>query len=93
MRLVEVEDGLRVRFASRSAEFDQGLEVGIAAAMMASGAVSFDRTVAPDTVEPIRILAQQLHYRVVASPAKDGRVRVTVMQTSSRPTLRVVAAG
>lgn len=91
MRHIELEDQLKIRFASQPEAFDRGVEVGILAALMAAGVSSFERTVASDVEEPVRRLAEKLGYRVIPTAANPGRVRLRLSRASLRPQLRVVS--
>jgi hypothetical protein len=89
MRQIEVEPGLNVRFPHREEAFDEGLEVGLLAAMMCQGVVRFTRTVAASSVAQIEALAKPLGYRVVADVAGE-RAEVVLCSTALRPRLRLV---
>lgn len=90
MRKIEIEDDLKIRFPRRAPDFDDGVEVGVMAALMATGIPRFTRTVYPTVVAPVRALAAKLGYRVVTTPEPDGRATLFVESASIRPHLRVV---
>jgi hypothetical protein len=90
VRHIELEDALKIRFASEPEEFDRGVEVGMVAALMAAGVASFERTVAPEVEEPVRRLAEKLGYRVLPMAVAGGRARLQLTLATRRPVLRVV---
>jgi hypothetical protein len=91
VRQIELEDALKIRFASQPEEFDRGVEVGMVAAMMAAGVATFERTVSADVEEPVRRLAEKLGYRIVPNPLSEGKTRLRLARASLRPQLRVVS--
>lgn len=90
MRHIELEDALKIRFASEPEAFDRGVEVGMVAALMAAGVSSFERTVAAEVEEPVRRLAEKLGYRVVPRALASGKARLHLTIATRRPVLRVV---
>jgi len=91
MRHIQLEEDLRIRFPSRGAEFDEGVEIGILAALMAAGLPEISRTVASGTIEQLRCLASGLGYRIVVSGEIRGQVDVTLQSSAMRPKLRLVS--
>lgn len=90
MRQIEIEEGLRVRFPGRGEEFDQGVEIGIAAVLMTAIGGEFSRNVAPESVTQLRSLAERLGYHLVLTPAGDGLTEVLFKTGRSRPKLALV---
>jgi hypothetical protein len=91
MRRMTVQDGLTVRFPGRSAEFDEGFEIGVLAASMAAGLGRFDARVGRDTLEQARAFAQGFGYRVIETAAGDDWLTLTFMSGAQRPRLKLVA--
>jgi hypothetical protein len=90
MRHIELAEGLRIRFPGRSEEFDEGVEVGVAAALMESGLREFSRWTSPESLIQVRELAEKLGYRLVESAADEGWTRVTFRFGQARPQLKIV---
>jgi hypothetical protein len=88
--MIEIEEGLRLRFPGRNADFAEGVEVGAAAVAMARGIRTFTRCVARGSIEQIREVATRLGYRVVERDADEGRVELMFMSSAVRPSLRLV---
>ncbi len=63
MRYIDVVPGLRLRFASRDENFDEGVEIGLLAAQLASGIVEFTMMLAAGTLDQARMLATNMGYR------------------------------
>lgn len=91
MRHIQVDDGLRLRFPGRSDEFDDGVEIGIASALMAVGN-PFTRAVSARNLDQIRALADRMSYRLAVGPETDGAVEATFTLGRARPALRLVHA-
>lgn len=91
-RKVHVEDGLHIGFPHRSAEFAEGVEIGILAALMATGSPRFHHRISPASVEQARDLAAPLGYRLMVSDEADGLVQIALSRTSLRPRLSLVAS-
>ena len=89
---VEVEPELRLRFPHRSAEFREGVEIGVLAGLMATGAPMFDHPVSVANLDQARELAVGMGYRVTGSDETDGLVTLCLCRTSVRPKLAVVGA-
>ena len=90
MRQIHIVPGLRLRFAARDASFDEGVEIGLLAAKLASGAAEFSMTLAPGTLDQARALATGMAYRVHVVATHDEGVDVMFLTGSRRPKLRLV---
>jgi hypothetical protein len=90
MRTIYLEPELRVRFPERSADFDEGVEIGAAAALMALGEPTIERWLAPASVEQFRALAARFDYRVAVEPPEAGLQRAMAYSPAARPRLRLV---
>lgn len=90
MRQIEIEEGLRVRFPARGEEFDQGVEIGIAAVLMTAIGGEFSRTASTESVPQLRSLAERLGYHLELSPAGDGLTAILFKTGRSRPKLALV---
>jgi hypothetical protein len=64
MRSIYVEHGLRVSFPGRDEEFDQGVEMGIAIALMAAGQ-NFTVWLSADNIEQADELAARMNFHAV----------------------------
>jgi len=64
MRSIYVEDGLRVSFPGRGEEFDRGVEMGIAIALMAAGQ-DFTVWLSADNIEQANELAARMNFHTV----------------------------
>src|SRR3712207_4563291 len=64
VRRIHVENGLSLRFPHRDEEFDEGVEIGILAVLMSSGARGFTHWVSTANVEQVRALAEGMGYRL-----------------------------
>ncbi len=92
MRQIYVDQDVRIRFRQRGAEFDDGVEVGILALLMAQGDPVITRWVSDSCFNQLKALAPQLSYRAVAEPSsEEGLVKVTLTSSRVRPSLRVVS--
>ena len=90
MRHIELEEHLRVRFPTRSEEFNQGVEVGVVAAMMTAGTPSFCRWLSRNATSQVEELARRLGYRITEQQRKGDRAEIAFHATFVRPALRVV---
>ena len=88
MRRIDVSDGLKVRFPSRGEEFDQGVEVGVIAALMSLELSDFSRWISPHSIGQIRNLADKLGYRVIEGAAEGEWAQVTFQLGIGRPAPR-----
>lgn len=87
VRQIEIEDGLRLRFPERSAEFDEGVEVGVAAVLMAISAKPFSHRIASATLDQIRTLAPKLGFHLSVESSSEDWSEVTFRRGSPRPRL------
>lgn len=87
MRKVEVVEGLRLRFPGRAADFDDGVEVGIAAALMAIRGQTFSHRLSPGSLDQVRPLAVELGYRLVVDSSGEGWCDVSFRRGPERPRL------
>ena len=92
MRAIEVEPGLSVRFPGRSADFAEGVEVGILSILMAQGAPDISREVPNACVDQVSVLAVKLGYRMSREGGEDGRSWITLRPRGMRPSLRIVSS-
>lgn len=92
MRKIHLDHEVRVRFPQRSADFDDGVEVGMLAALMTHGDPVITRWVSDRCVEQLQSLARRLSYRVASEPSPEaGLCKVTLTSSAIRPKLRVVS--
>lgn len=92
MRHIQIEQDFSVRFPNRSNDFDEGVEVGMLAALMTLKTPVITRWIGGQTIEQVLTLAARLGYRVMAEDEWDGdRTKVTLMSTAVRPKLRIVS--
>jgi hypothetical protein len=90
VRRIHVEDGLSLRFPNRDKDFDEGVEIGILAVLMSSGARGFTHWVSSANVEQVRALAEGMGYRLTEGEA-DGPLTEVIFRTGrARPTLTLV---
>ena len=90
MRTIHLDPDLRVRFPRRSRDFDEGVEIGVAAALMARGEPTISRWLAADSIEQFRSLAGKFNYRVTID-ANDGELQHAVAsRVALKPRLRLV---
>jgi hypothetical protein len=93
MRFIHVEDDLRLRFPGRGEDFNEGVEVGLLIAGMASGRSELSIRIAAANLEQVQELATSLGYRVRVE-ARDGCwVDITCCTGRSRPKLTLVRSG
>ncbi len=90
MRKIEILDDVRLKFPGRDAEFDLGLEVGSISVLMAQGIGLIQRDISAEAVDQLRPIAERFRYALVASPAGNGMMSVSLLPWSRRPLLRVV---
>lgn len=92
LRQIEVQSDLRVRFPTRGAEFDDGVELGMAMARMADFSPRVEVKLSAGSIEQLRQLAQRLSYRLSIEET-EGEVTLAVLEPAhSRPRLRLVSA-
>jgi hypothetical protein len=92
MRIIHIGDDVRLRFPGRDEQFDQGVEIGVVAALIEAGLIEFSRPIGEGSLDQARSLAGSMGYRVVEEPAEeDGYVFATFSRASRRPQLRLVS--
>ena len=93
MRKLAIEDGLTVRFPARCETFDQGVEIGILACLMALRYSEFSREISQATVEQAEVLARNLGYHLSGLEFTSAEIcRVTFRQKALKAKLRLVAS-
>jgi hypothetical protein len=90
MRHIQVEDGLRLRFPGRDETFNEGVEIGLILAQMASGQSEITARIAATTLAQARTLATQMKYRVHVVREDEGGAEVMFLTGSRRPVLTLV---
>lgn len=90
MRSIEVADKLKVRFPGRGSEFDEGVEVGLVAALMGLGHPEITRRVALTTVEQLTALSEKLGYYISQEVRNADHAEVTFLSLRGRSRLRLV---
>ena len=90
MRHIHVVPGLRLRFTGRDEAFNEGVEIGLLAARLASGIAEFTMTLAASTLDQARMLATNMGYRLHVTMNDDGAVEVMFFTGSRRPRLQLV---
>jgi hypothetical protein len=90
MHHIHLAEGFRIRFPGRSADFDQGVEIGMLAVLMDQGATEFRRWISSANLEQARALAERLGYRLVEGAADGDRVELSFRNGAARPRLRIV---
>jgi hypothetical protein len=90
VRRIHVENGLSLRFPNRDKEFDEGVEIGVLAVLMSSGARSFTHWVSTANVAQVRALAEGMGYRVTEGEADGALTQVIFRTGGSRPKLTLV---
>lgn len=93
MRRITIEEGLTLRFPGRDASFGEGVEIGVLAALMATGRAEIARVIAPGNVEQARALAEAMDYRLIETGRATDGVAVLLTPRAARPALRLVAGG
>jgi hypothetical protein len=83
MRSIYVEDGLKVSFPGRDEEFDQGVEMGIAIALLAAGE-NFTIWLSAENVGLAQELAQKMKFHVVPLGA-CGETKQVAFRRGRRP--------
>lgn len=90
---IHLAEGLKLRFPARSADFDQGVEVGMLAALMSQDVTEFSRRISSANLGQVRALADQFGYRLIEGEAEGDCVALTFYSRAARPRLRVVHSG
>ena len=93
MRKIEIDEGLRLRFPGRDAEFHDGVEIGTVAALMAVVGGDFRRVVSVDNVEQVRALAEKLGYHLTIPSPEGESLEVSFSTEKPRPKLSLVQSG
>jgi hypothetical protein len=93
MHHIHLAEGLKLRFPARSVDFDQGVEIGMLAAMMNQDVAEFSRRISSANLGQVRALADQFGYRLVEGEAESDCVTLTFYNRTARPRLRVVHSG
>jgi hypothetical protein len=71
MRPIIVQDGLTITFPGRGKEFDEGVEVGIAAGLMALGQ-NFTMWLSETSIEQSEELARHMGFKIVFGHRQPG---------------------
>jgi hypothetical protein len=89
MRQIHVVDGLTMRFPGRDGEFDEGVEVGLVAALMSLGQGEIRRRVAPASLDQLLAVAAEFNYRLGGRAEEGELIELTFLSPArrSRPTL------
>jgi hypothetical protein len=90
MRTIEIIDDVRLRFPQRNEDFDLGVEVGAASVLMIQGTPLIQRKLSIAATEQLRPIAERYRYALVATPAGEDMMDVSLLHWSRRPLLRVV---
>jgi len=90
VRRIHVENGLSLRFPHRDEEFDEGVEIGILAVLMSSGARGFTHWVSTANVEQVRALAEGMGYRLTEGEVDESLTEVIFRTGRARPKLTLV---
>jgi len=90
MRHIHLDDGMRLRFPSRSEDFDQGVEVGMIATLMDMGMSDFTRRISKANVDQIRPLATKFGYHLVEGEGDEEWVEIAFRNGPARPKLKLV---
>ena len=90
MRPIHVEDGLTIRFPHRCAEFVEGVEIGLLAASLSTGAPRILSWLSPQVLEQAISLAAEMGYHN-AEQTPDGEWTCLEFRFGwARPTLKLV---
>ena len=77
---IQIAEGFRVRFPSRSADFAEGVEIGVLTTLLDIGLVEFDRVISVGAKPQAITLAEALGYSVTEGSVTDGLVSITFRQ-------------
>jgi len=90
---VEVVQGLKVRFPTRSDDFRAGLEIGLLLAELACEPARISRAIAAANLPQVRIVLQGFGYRIIETRADGDMVEIECAGPHARirPRLRVVS--
>jgi hypothetical protein len=90
MALIEVEDGLRVRFPGRDPAFLEGVEIGLLLSDLAAGVPVIERRMRTASLPQARELAEAFGYRLAAAPDNGGWTEIHCGDGRARPRLTLV---
>ena len=90
MHHIHLTEGTRLRFPARSADFSEGVEIGMLAVLMDLGTREFSRWISSENLDQARALARQLGYHLVEGGADGEWVEVVFRTGVARPQLRLV---
>jgi hypothetical protein len=93
MHHIHLAEGMRLRFPARTADFDQGVEIGIVAALMSQDLTEFTRKISNDNLGQVRALAEQFGYRLIEGSEDGEFIELSFYSRNARPRLRVVHSG
>jgi hypothetical protein len=93
MHHIHLAEGMRLRFPARTADFDQGVEIGIVAALMSQDLTEFTRKISRDNLGQVRALVEQFGYRLVEGAEDGDLIEINFLSRAARPRLRVVHSG
>lgn len=71
MRQIHIAEGLTMRFPGRDGEFDEGVEVGLVAALMSVGRDEISCRVSAASRDQLVAVAAEFNYRLGAQ-SRDG---------------------
>jgi hypothetical protein len=77
---IQIAEGFRVRFPSRSAEFAEGVEIGVLTTLLDMGLVEFNRVISVAARRQAIALADALGYSGTEGPVTEGLVSITFRQ-------------
>ncbi len=77
---IQIAEGFRLRFPSRSAEFAEGVEIGVLTTLLDMGLVEFNRVISVAARQQAISLADALGYSVTEGLVTDGLTAVTLRQ-------------
>jgi hypothetical protein len=93
MREIHVEEDLRLRFPGRGEEFDQGVEIGLLIAAMASGQTELSLRIAAANLDQAQALATRMGYRVRVEARDTFWADISCCTGRIRPKLTLVRTG
>ncbi|WP_201831333.1 hypothetical protein [Microvirga zambiensis] len=93
MHHIHLAEGMRLRFPARNTDFDQGVEIGIVAALMSQDLMEFTRRISSENLGQMRALVEQFGYRLIEGAEDGDFVEIRFYSRNARPRLRVVHSG
>lgn len=91
MRTIHVEELLKIRFPGQDERFAAGVEIGVLAALMASGVREIEHRIGRDNLEQARSLGRSLGYHLAGTrEATVSEIVVTLRSRAVAPKLRLV---